>query len=309
MKTMENILRIKSITEFRQILDLPAPEHPLISFHREGDNKDLLEIDDKFFGIRFTTDMYTIMYKDGVQGSLTYGRNSYDFQHGTLIFVAPSQVVTTPSKEMTQQSKGWSLIFHPDLIRKSSLGENIDDYAFFSYDVNEALHLSVKEENFIFEVVKQIEEEYSQNIDKHSQKLIVSNLELLLNYCTRFYDRQFYTRTNFNKDFVTKFEHKLRAYFNSDKPSELGIPTIQYFGKELNMSSRYLSDMLKKETGKSIKAHINEMIVDKARTVLLNSTLSVSEVAYDLGFEYPQSFTRLFKKSTGVSPLDYRNLN
>ena len=268
---MDNIFRIKSITQFHELLKLPAPDHPLVSFHREGSKNSYDELDDALFDMRFTTDMYSIMYKDSVSGSLGYGRNSYDFQHGTLVFLAPGQVITTPSKETLQHSKGWSLLFHPDLIRKSPLGENIDDYRFFSYDVNEALHLSKKEENFIFEVVKQIEEEYSQNLDKHSQRLIISNLELLLNYCTRFYDRQFYTRTNFNKDFVTRFEHKLKAYFNSSKPTELGIPTINYFGSELNMSGNYLSDLLKKETGKSIKTHINEIIVDKSKTILLNS--------------------------------------
>lgn len=306
---MNNIINIKSISQFHQMLSLPAPQHPLITFHRDNSEKGYHEIDDSFFEMRFITDMYCIMYKDSVSGSLGYGRNSYDFQHGTLVFIAPKQVIASPSKEIAQQSKGWSLIFHPDLIRQSSLGENIDDYSFFSYDVNEALHLSKKEENFIFDLVKQIEEEYSQNIDKHSQKLIISNLELMLNYCTRFYDRQFYTRTNLNKDFVSRFEHKLKAYFNSDKPSKLGIPTISYFGKELNMSGNYLSDLLKKETGKSLKSHINEIIVDKSKTVLLNSNASVSEIAYNLGFEYPQSFTRLFKKETGHSPLEYRNLN
>lgn len=304
-----DILNIKSITQFHQLLNLPAPQHPLITFHRDNSKETDYELDDKFFEMRFTTDMYTIMYKDSVSGSLGYGRNSYDFQHGTLIFIAPKQVITSPSKETLQQSKGWSLMFHLDLIRKSSLGESINDYGFFSYNVNEALHLSNKEENFIFEVMKQIEEEYSQNIDKHSQRLIISNLELLLNYCTRFYDRQFYTRTNLNKDFVTQFEHKLRAYFNSNKPLELGVPTVDYFGKELNMSGNYLSDLLKKETGKSVKSHINEMVIDKSKTILLNSNTSVSEIAYGLGFEYPQSFTRLFKKETGISPLEYRTLN
>lgn len=306
---MKNILKIKSITQFHQLLNLPAPLHPLITVHREDSKVHNYKIEDAFFETRFTTELYTIMYKDSVSGSLGYGRNAYDFQHGTLIFIAPKQVITSPSREVLKKSKGWSLLFHPDLIRKSSLGEHIDDYSFFSYGVNEALHLSKKEENFIFEIIQQIESEYSQNIDKHSQRLIISNLELLLNYCIRFYDRQFYTRTNFNKDFVTQFEHVLKAYFNSGKPSELGIPTVRYFGSQLNMSGNYLSDLLKKETGKSIKSHINEMIIDKAKTILLNSNISVSKIAYDLGFDYPQSFTRLFKKETGVSPLEYRNLN
>lgn len=305
---MENILRIKSISQFNQMLDFPAPQHPLIAIYEDGDQSDKA-ISEALRGLRFTTDLYTIMYKDSVSGSLGYGRNAYDFQDGTLIFIAPEQVLEMPSSEVLHQSKGWSLTFHPDLIRKSPLGEFIDDYTYFSYAVNEALHLSEKEARFIFEIVSQIKKEYHQNIDKHTQRLMVSNLELLLNYCVRFYDRQFYTRTNYNKDYVTVFEQKLKAYFNSDKPTELGIPTISYFGKELNMSANYLSDLLKKETGKSIKAHINERIVDKAKTVLLNSNTSVSEIAYHLGFEYPQSFNRLFKRETGISPLEYRNLN
>ena len=306
---MSEIFRLTSITQVHQLLGLPAPKHPLISINQEDDRDQKPEISESYYNMRYTSDMYAIMYKDSVSGSLGYGRNTYDFQHGTLIFMSPGQVFETPSKEQIRSNKGWGLMFHPDLLRKSTLGENIDSYNFFSYEVNEALHLSEKEENFIFEVVKQIEEEYSQNIDRHSQRLIISNLELLLNYCTRFYDRQFYTRTNFNKDYVSTFESKLKAYFKSDKPSTLGIPPVSFFGKELNMSTSYLSDLLKKETGKSIKEHINELLVDKAKTILLNTNSSIGEVAYQLGFDYPQSFTRLFKNKTGTSPNEYRRLN
>ena len=306
---MSDIFRLTSITQVHQLLGLPAPKHPLISLNKEDDRDQKFEVNESYYNMRYTSDMYAIMYKDSVSGSLGYGRNTYDFQHGTLIFMSPGQVFETPSREQIVSNKGWGLMFHPDLLRKSTLGENIDSYTFFSYEVNEALHLSEKEEKFIFEVVKQIEEEYSQNIDRHSQRLIISNLELLLNYCTRFYDRQFYTRTNFNKDYVSTFESKLKAYFNSDKPSTIGIPPVSFFGKELNMSTSYLSDLLKKETGKSIKEHINELLVDKAKTILLNTNSSISEVAYQLGFDYPQSFTRLFKNKTGISPNEYRRLN
>ncbi|HAS39217.1 MAG TPA: AraC family transcriptional regulator [Microscillaceae bacterium] len=309
---MNDIFQIKNISQLHQIIGWPPPSHPLISFLDDTKRPQDLVIEEKYFNFRYTSEMYTIMYKDSINGTLSYGRNSYDFQEGTLVFMSPGQVFEAPSQEYIEElknSKGWSLIFHPDLIRKSPLGESIDHYSFFSYEVNEALHLSEKEQKFIFEVVLQIHEEYSQNIDKHSQRLIISNLELLLNYCTRFYDRQFYTRTNFNKDIVSRFETKLKEYFNENKSINLGIPSSSYFGKEMNMSSNYLSDLLKKETGKGIKEHINDMIVDKAKTVLLNSTLSISEIAFDLGFEYPQSFTRLFKNKTGVSPVEYRKLN
>jgi AraC-like DNA-binding protein len=302
---MNDIIHIKSISEAHASLGLPAPKHPLISVHNDQDilNKEV------FAGRRFSSDMYMIMFKDNISGSLGYGRNSYDFQHGTLVFVGPGQVITVPSKEVMANSKGWSMSFHPDLIRKSHLGEIIDEYSFFSYEVNEALHLSKDEQDYILEVVKQIQKEYSQNIDKHSQRLIISNLELLLNYCTRFYDRQFYTRTNFNKDFVVQFDRILKDYFRKDLPTKIGIPTVSYFGKEMSMSANYLSDLLKKETGKSIKTHINEMLIDKTKTALLTTTDSIGQIAYDLGFEYPQSLSRLFKSKTGLTPNEYRHLN
>ena len=306
---MKEILRIKSISQFHKILGFPLPSHPLISLIDDNEALGKSELDDSLLNIRFSFDMYSIMYKDNISGSIGYGRSTYDFQEGTIIFSSPGQVFTSPSKKELKDKKGWTLLFHPDLIRKSVLGNKIDDYSFFSYDVNEALHLSPKEEKFFFDLISKIQEEYSQNIDQHSQTLIISNLELLLNYCTRFYDRQFYTRTNINKDFVSQFEKTLKNYFQSGKLNEIGIPPANYFGNELNMSTNYLSDMLKRETGKSIKEHIDGYIVDKAKSILLNSNKKVSEVAYILGFEYPQSFTRLFKNKTGMSPIEYRNMN
>lgn len=305
---MSDIFNIKSISQFHEILALPSPEHPLISFiNKEEMNKP--DIDDSMFGIRFSSEVYMIMYKDKISGSLGYGKNSYDFQEGTLIFISPGQVFTSPNKEELEGEQGWTLLFHPDLLLKSNLSKKMGAYTYFSYNVTEALHLSKKEEAFIFQVIEQIKTEYSQNIDKHSQQLILSNLELFLNYCVRFYDRQFYTRTNLNSDFVSDFELKLKTYFNSEQIANTGIPTSNYFGNALNMSPNYLSDLLKKETGKSIKEHIDSYIVRKAKNILLNSNSSISEIAYGLGFEYPQSFTRMFKKRTGVSPNEYRMLN
>ena len=266
-------------------------------------------MDEALFNVRFTSDMYTVMFKDKVSGSLGYGRSSYDFQEGTLIFGSPGQVFTSPKKEELKGNMGWTLLFHPDLLLKSPLNHKIDSFTYFSYEVNEALHLSDKEANVVLQVIEQIKTEYAQNIDQHSQNLLVSNLELLLSYCMRFYDRQFYTRTNMNSDFVGQFEKLLKAYFNSELHLTHGIPSLSYFGAEMNMSAHYLSDLLKKETGKGIKEHVDDYIVRSAKGMLLGSNDSISQIAYDLGFEYPQSFSRLFKKKVGQSPGDYRKLN
>lgn len=306
---MSDVFRIKSITQFHEMLGLSAPDHPLISLIDEKNIKPDPALQDQLYDFKFSADMYAIMYKDKVSGSIGYGRNSYDFQEGTLIFSSPDQVFTTPKKGESHGHAGWTLLFHPDLLLRSNLGAKMDEYNYFSYESNEALHLSSKEESFISELIGQIRSEYSQNLDRHSQQLIISNLELLLNYCLRFYDRQFYTRTNLNKDFVSEFESCLKSYFKSDRVISEGIPNASYFGEKMGMSTNYLSDLLKKESGKSIKEHIDSHIVSKAKSILLNSNQSVSEIAYSLGFDYPQSFTRLFKKKTGVSPVQYRTVN
>ena len=303
---MEQIITVKSIAEAHRLLNLPEPKHPLISLIHDQDVKQNHEFDEA----KFTTEMYFINYKGGdVSGSLNYGRNSYDFQSGTMVFWAPHQVVSGPPKDYLEHSKGWSLMFHPDLIRKSALGKRIGSYTFFSYESNEALHLSARERSDITELVQKIKQEYEQNLDQHSHGLIITYLELLLQYCTRFYDRQFFTRTSNNKDHATDFVVLLNNYFETDQPSEVGIPSVKYFSDQLNMSANYLSDLVKKETGKSVKSHINNMIVEKAKNTLLNSNKKISQIAYSLGFEYPQSFTKHFKKNVGMSPKAYRNLS
>lgn len=306
---MSEIFRVKSITEFHKILGINVPEHPLISIMDDQDVEDIMILDDTLFNIKYTTDLYSIIYKDKISGSMDYGRSTYDYQEGSLVFLGPGQVYASPSKNELKGNQGWTLMFHPDLIRKSPLGDKISSYTFFSYNVNEALHLSPKEEKFFFELILKIREEYTQNLDQHSHTLIITNLELLLNYCKRFYDRQFYTRTSVNKDFIAAFEFSLKNYFASDRLKEQGLPSTKYFGEKLNMSTKYLSDMLKKETGKSIKEHIDGFIIEKAKSILLNSDKKISEIAYEFGFEYPQSFTRLFKNKTGMSPIAYRNQN
>ncbi len=302
---MSEIIHIKTIAEVHQVMGVPAPKHPLVSIIRFNDMPHNVE----YGNSRIMSDLYLVSLKDGVSGSMGYGRNSYDFTDGTMIFTKPNQVMTPESKEIDSDSKGWLMLFHPDLIRKSELGKNIDTYSFFSYELHEALHLSEDEKSTLTILADKIEAEYNQNIDKHSQKLIISNIELMLDYCTRYFDRQFYVRTNLNQDIISGFELFLKDYYLSDKPDNLGLPTVKYCGEQLNMSPNYLSDLLKKETGKNARDHIYTYIVDKAKNKLLGTTESVSEIAYGLGFEYPQHFSKLFKSKTGMSPVKYRSLN
>ncbi len=301
---MGEIIKIESISQVHKFWGLDDSKHPLVTVIPITDEMTNFDYGDH----TYVTDLYQLSLKIGLSGSLIYGRNSYDFEEGTLVFLKPNQAVKIENSEEFEGSSGWTLIFHPDLIRKSELGKIINNYSFFSYDTNEALHLSGEERNSLTELVRKIEKE-CLHIDRHSQELIVSNIKLILDYCTRYYDRQFYTRTNLNKDFVTKFENLLRDYYQSDKPLELGVPTVKYCGSELNMSSHYLSDMLRKETGRSAQEHIYFFLIDRAKTRLLSTEESISQVAYGLGFEYPQHFSKIFKNKTGMTPAEYRSLN
>ena len=230
-----------------------------------------------------------------------------------MLFIGPGQVANfshaVAHADIETASQGWTILFHPDLIRKASLGKTIHQYSFFSYEINEALHLADKERQFLNTLVDTIEQEIFQNMDRHSQELIVQNLETILKYSNRYYDRQFYTRTNMNKDLVAKFEHFLRSYFTSEELAENGLPTLDQCGRALNMSGPYLSDLLRTETGRSAKDHIHRYLIDQAKTKLLNSNDTVSQIAFSLGFDYPQNFSKLFKSKTGMSPSEYRNLN
>lgn len=302
---MGEIIKVKTVTEATEFLGVGKPKHPLIAVIHHND----ANFRRQYGNARYVLDLYQISQKDSMSGSLGYGRNSYDFQEGTMIFTSPGQVISTSEKVLEGELEGWSIYFHPDLIRKSPLGRTINNYSFFSYEVTEALHLSEVEKKSLYELVKKIEKEYNQNIDKHSQKLIIANIELLLDYCTRYYDRQFYTRTNLNKDVVTKFEQLLKDYYNLNKSLAMGVPSVNYCGKELNMSPNYLSDLLKKETGRNAIDHIHFFIIERAKTMLLSSENTISEIAYDLGFEYPQYFSKLFKNKTGITPAEYRNVN
>ena len=295
----QNFQHVKSIAETYRFLGLGDPVHPLIAIFRKWEDVD-------FSNTTLTSDLYLISLKGSIAGSFGYGRNSYDFEEGTMTFLAPNQSTQFNKSENAPTEEGsWTIIFHPDLLLGSELHSKIKEYSFFDYDINEGLHLSQKEKKILGDIVGSIENELQQNIDRHSQKLMQSNLETLLTYCLRFYERQFYTRTNFNKGIVSKFNRFLKQYFDREK----GIPTVAICGSELNMSANYLSDLLKIETGKSAKDHIHDYIIEEAKNLLLISNNNVSEIAYSLGFNYPQHFSKLFKKKTGMSPSEYRNLN
>lgn len=299
---MSNIYTINSVSQVHQMIGCTPPKHPHISFIPFSE----MNIPKDAVFEKTNVNFYIISLKS-TKGKMRYGRNYYDFEEGTLLFSSPNQVLY-PDHLMNdfQDEEGWSLIFHPDLLFGTDLGNKMHQYHFFSYDTNEALHLSESEQKKIKECISNIVEEYNQNLDGHSQELIVSNLELLLNYCKRFYNRQFLTRTKQNKDIVIKIELLLKDYFNSDKPSVFGLPTVKYCAKEVNLSPNYLSDLLKKETGKNTKEHIDYYLISKAKKMLLSTSLTINEIAYDLGFEQPKSFSKLFKKREGISPNAFR---
>ena len=299
---MKEIIEFKTISSALQAMGLHKPKHPLVSAFNHKDIKKGPQL----MGKSVVSSFYMVEYKQGKSGSFDYGRTTYDFEEGTLIFLAPGQVLKINEWSEEEAINGWTLFFHPDLIRKSQLGQNIHNYSFFSYESNEALHISEEEKKIITDIRDKIILEYSQNIDRQSQKLIVTSIELLLDYCTRYYNRQFFTRENLNKDIVTRFETLLKTYYDSNKPLEQGIPSVKYCGEQLNMSPNYFSDLLKKETGRNAQDHIHFFLIERAKTQLLNSGESISHIAYDLGFEYPQNFSKLFKKKTGISPTEFR---
>ncbi|MCV6630864.1 MAG: helix-turn-helix domain-containing protein [Flavobacteriaceae bacterium] len=300
---MKPFIPINSVADAHRVLGLDSADHPLISVVNLED----LRLDASFSKHKYVFNLYHIALKVGKNASFGYGRNSYDFQDGTLVFIAPGQVISPEHED--KAISGWILLFHPDLLRGSELGNKINTLNYFAYSSNEALHVSKKEKTIISNLVHRIQEEYNQNIDNHSQNVIISIIDLLLNYCTRFYERQFNTRANNNKKYILQFEQLLREYFNSNKPLEMGLPTVKYCGEAMHMSPKYLSDLLRKETGRSTLEHIHQYIINKAKNELLGSNLSISEIAYSLGFEYPQYFSNLFKKETKLSPRQYRNIN
>lgn len=301
--SQDKYIDLESISDLHRLVQYPPPKHPLISII---DHQDFYarrpRTTDQFYRFGF----YTISCKK-FEGLLKYGKGYYDFNEGSLMFTAPGQVIA-PGPGVVVDS-GWALFIHPDLIHGTDLGRKIHQYNFFNYEANEALHISDDERLVIEDCLKKIEKEYSQNIDKHSQGLIVSNIELLLNYCNRFYDRQFFTRAKINSDVVQQFEKLLRNYFAQDTLIQIGLPTVSYFASKLNLSTNYLSDLLGKFTGKTTQEHIHLELIDKAKSQLWSTNQSISEIAYGLGFEHPSHFTKIFKAKTGKSPSEYRHMN
>jgi len=298
---MENIVKLESVSQYNELMGQETL-HPLVSVI------DFAKVEPRQH-IRMNMGFYTIFLKQVKCGDLVYGRNLYDYQEGTLVFVGPGQVIGVENNGEYFQPKGLALLFHPDLIRGTSLGHNIKEYTFFSYESYEALHLSERERQIVIECLTKIEFELSHAIDKHSKTLIVTNIELLLNYCVRFYDRQFITRDHVNKDLLARFENILDDYFQSDKPQTIGLPSVGYCADQLHLSANYFGDLIKKETGKSAQENIQLKLMDIAKEKMFDASKSVSEIAYELGFKYPQHFSRMFKKSVGYSPNEYRFQN
>jgi len=255
---------------------------------------------------RMSYGFYVAFLKEIKCGDLKYGISNYDYEEGTLVFLAPGQVIGSPGQEY-YQPQGKALVFHADFIHGTPLGRHISDYTFFSYTTNEALHLSERERQIILDCFSKIKFELEHGVDKHSKTLIASNIELFLNYCVRFYDRQFITRDNTNKGILKKFETLLNDFFGSHKPQEIGLPSVAYCAHELNLSANYFGDLIKKETGKSAHEYIQLKLIDTAKGKIVDADKSVSQIAYELGFKYPQHFTRVFKQYVGMSPMDYRS--
>lgn len=298
------IMTIKSISQLHQLSGIQSPTHPLISVIDISQTETLEE----HVGFRGCLDLYIIGLKDSSCGN-QYGRNHYDFDEGVLFFYAPNQVQTVVKAYRKGEIKGWMIVFHVDLIRNTQLGKTIDKYNFFDYSIYEALHLSEEEQNTLTDCMKLIEREISKRVDNHSQIVISSTLELLLNLSKRYYERQFNTRSAQNSDYISQFEYHLKLYYEKGLFKIEGIPSVEYFSNKTHLSSSYLSDLLKKETGLNAKEHINNFAIENAKTRLLSSTDTVSEIAYELGFNYPHYFSRLFKSKTGKTPSEFRQMN
>jgi len=300
MQQQSNIHQIKSISQLVRVLGLPAPLHPMIAL------VDYNDVSTELFpkGQKVSLDFYKISFKPTFTGHIKYGQGYYDFEEGGLAFLKPKQIVFPP--EDIESYEGIALYFHPDFIRNYPLGKTINQYGFFSYDVSEALFLSAKEKEIIANLFATITNELNNNIDNFSQDVLVSQIELLLNYSNRFYNRQFITRKAINHDIITALDELLNSYFEENSLKK-GLPSVKYVSTELKLSQRYLSDMLSSLTGLNTQQYIQNAIIEKAKEKLSTTNLSVSEIAYELGFEHSQSFSKLFKTKTHVSPLEFRH--
>ncbi len=258
----------------------------------------------------YLSELFIIFLKDIRCEDFKYGRTHYDYEGDTLLFISPGQIFGIESVEEKKiQPTGWAIAFHPDFIRGTHLGKTISSYPFFHYHSHEALHVSLLEKEMIVDNMQKIRQELEGRIDKHSRMIVISAIELLLHYCTRFYDRQFITRENLNRDILVRFEHLLYEYFQSEKPQLLGTPTVSYCAEQLHFSANYFGDLIKKETGKTAQEYIKDKIIEISKERILDISQSISEIAYELGFIHPPHFTRLFKQKVGISPVEYRSIS
>lgn len=297
----KRILNLESVCDYNKQLDIETL-HPLVSVIDMSKTRMIRHM-------RQTFGFYAVFLKEVKCGDLIYGRQHYDYQEGTLVCVAPGQVVGVEDNGETFQPKGWALVFHPDLIRGTSLGQRMREYTFFSYEANEALHLSEREREMVVDCMLKIRHELEHAIDRHSKRLIAIQIEMLLDYCLRFYERQFITRSNVNRDLLTRFERLLSDYFSGERAQRDGLPSVKFCAGELYLSPNYFGDLVKKETGKTAQEYIRLKLIDTARERVLDPNKTISQVAYELGFQYPQHFTRLFKKVTGYTPHEYRTVS
>lgn len=297
---METVIKLDAVDQYNKLFGLETL-HPLVSI------VDLSKATLFPSHFRMTYGLYALFLKDAKCGDIRYGRQMYDYQEGTVVCFAPGQVVSVEMLEGIKPS-GRGILFHPDLIRGTSLSKEIHQYSFFSYQSSEALHLSEQEKEIILDCLEKIELELEHSIDKHSKLLISRNIQLLLDYCMRFYERQFTTRSQANKDVLVRFEQFLDEYFQSEQPQKTGLPTVKYFADKICLSSNYFGDLIKKETGKTAQEFIQNKIIDLSKELILDTSKSVTEVAYELGFQYSQHFNRIFKKNVGYTPSEYRKL-
>lgn len=300
---MKTVFRFKTISAFHNYSNLPSPEHPLISLVDYSNVNYPTDSNE----IKWIQDFYSIGLKRNVSGKFNYGQQKYDFDQGVLSFVAPQQILNIQiNQNLKVNASGWLLLIHPDFLWNTPLAKSIKNYDFFGYAVNEALFLSEKEENNLVEMFKNIQREYQSNIDKFSENIIISQIELLLNYAERYYERQFITRKITNHQILTRLEESLNHYFNNTEILVNGIPTVTQIASDLNLSPNYLSSVLKNISGQSTQEYIHNKLIEKAKEKLSTTELSISEIAYELGFEYPASFSKLFKNKTNSSPIEFR---
>ena len=298
---MNEIMKIDTIQQYNDYFGVETL-HPLVGVIEGSRGKPL-------YYCRKLYKVYAILLKDTTCGQLKYGQSAYDYQRGAILFIAPGQVMGSEDDGLLHQPEGWILAFHPELLRGTPLARMMKEYSYFSYNANEALHLSEQERKTVIECMEKIRTELQYPIDKHSKPLIVDNVKLLLDYCIRFYDRQFITRENANHDILTRFEGFLDDYFASDVPAEKGMPSVQYCADKLCLSANYFGDLLKKETGMSPLKHIQQKMLDAAKERVFDTKKSISEISCELGFPYPQHFSRWFKKMAGCTPNEYRTAN